>query len=176
MQYDKITIQAIEEKVFKQKVTGGYDPDEVDEFLDDICDEMASMIDEMTALRAQLEQANEALVQAKQATLPPADTSPYSRHKQAPPTEESESIAAILRNAQLVSDNTVREAHERADEIVAKATEDANMRIGGLSKERDILKDEIDALKGALKDYHDRFIGLIDDQKHVLDSAAELLK
>ncbi|NLZ90225.1 MAG: DivIVA domain-containing protein, partial [Clostridiales bacterium] len=37
-----ITVTMIEEKEFKTKVRG-YDPIEVDEFLDDICDEMIDM-------------------------------------------------------------------------------------------------------------------------------------
>ena len=41
----QITIEMIETKEFKTKPRG-YDPQEVDEFLDAICDEMARQLDE----------------------------------------------------------------------------------------------------------------------------------
>lgn len=47
-----ITVAMIEEKEFKTKVRG-YDPVEVDEFLDDICDEMIVMQEEISNLQAQ---------------------------------------------------------------------------------------------------------------------------
>lgn len=48
-----ITVAMIEEKEFKTKVRG-YDPVEVDEFLDDICDEMIVMQEEISNLQARL--------------------------------------------------------------------------------------------------------------------------
>ena len=44
-----ITVAMIEEKEFKTKVRG-YDPVEVDEFLDEICDEMINMQDRIQEL------------------------------------------------------------------------------------------------------------------------------
>ena len=52
-----ITVAMIEEKEFKTKVRG-YDPVEVDEFLDDICDEMIVMQEEISNLQARLAQAS----------------------------------------------------------------------------------------------------------------------
>ena len=43
-----ITVAMIEEKDFKIKMRG-YDPVEVDEFLDEICDEMVAMQDEISS-------------------------------------------------------------------------------------------------------------------------------
>ena len=45
----QITIEMIETKEFKTKPRG-YDPQEVDEFLDAICDEMARQLDEIQSL------------------------------------------------------------------------------------------------------------------------------
>ena len=50
-----ITVAMIEEKEFKTKMRG-YDPVEVDEFLDDICDEMVSMQEEIATLKQRLSQ------------------------------------------------------------------------------------------------------------------------
>ena len=52
-----ITVAMIEEKEFKTKMRG-YDPVEVDEFLDDICDEMVAMQEEIATLTQRLNQAS----------------------------------------------------------------------------------------------------------------------
>ena len=55
----QITIEMIETKEFKTKPRG-YDPQEVDEFLDAICDEMARQLDEIQSLQQQLAAAKAA--------------------------------------------------------------------------------------------------------------------
>ena len=49
-----ITVQAIESKEFKIKRLNGYDPEDVDLFLDEICDHIIAMQEEMDRLHAQL--------------------------------------------------------------------------------------------------------------------------
>ena len=48
-----VTVSQIENKEFKVKVRG-YDPEEVDAFLDDICDEMIAMQEEIANLQGRL--------------------------------------------------------------------------------------------------------------------------
>ena len=69
-----ITVAMIEEKEFKTKMRG-YDPEEVDEFLDEICDEMVAMQEEIATLQARLAQAP----RSNQAAFAPAPAafSPY---------------------------------------------------------------------------------------------------
>ena len=55
----QITIEMIETKEFKTKPRG-YDPQEVDEFLDAICDEMARQLDAIQSLQQQLADAKAA--------------------------------------------------------------------------------------------------------------------
>ena len=50
-----VTIAMIEEKAFKRKLNG-FDPDEVDEFLDEICDTMEAMQKEIVSLQQRLKQ------------------------------------------------------------------------------------------------------------------------
>ena len=54
-----ITVAMIEEKEFKTKMRG-YDPVEVDEFLDAICDEMVALQEEIATLNQRLSQASQA--------------------------------------------------------------------------------------------------------------------
>lgn len=60
-----VTIEMIETKEFKV-IARGYDPKEVDGFLDDIMDEMARLMDEKQSLQQQL-----AAAKAAAAALPP---------------------------------------------------------------------------------------------------------
>ena len=57
MELPRITIKEIEEKEFNIVRTDGYDPQEVDEYLDRIMDEMARQIDEIAMLRQELQAA-----------------------------------------------------------------------------------------------------------------------
>ena len=58
MEQPKITIEQIETKEFGIVKRDGYDPREVDEFLDLIMDEMARQIDEIARLNHELKAAN----------------------------------------------------------------------------------------------------------------------
>ena len=66
-----ITVTMIEEKEFKTKVRG-YDPVEVDEFLDEICDEMIEMQGTIQTLRDQLKQKAAEYTASSFAPLPVA--------------------------------------------------------------------------------------------------------
>ena len=68
-----ITVAMIEEKEFKTKMRG-YDPVEVDEFLDDICDEMVAMQDEIATLNQRLAQASRGPAYPSSAIPAPAVT------------------------------------------------------------------------------------------------------
>ena len=91
----QITIEMIETKEFKTKPRG-YDPQEVDEFLDAICDEMARQMDEIAALQQQLAAAKAArpVVEAPTQQLKPiAPVAP----KAVPDAEASARIEQLLR-------------------------------------------------------------------------------
>lgn len=172
---EKITIEMIEQKEFKTKVRG-YDPEEVDTFLDDICDELAALQDEIDMLNQRLAQTQQ--VPAARPQMPVAPIAQQKPQVQAPAfsDDDTESLKAILLNAQKVADQTIKEAHAKADAIVDKAKSDADKKLGSLETEHTRLQDEIEILKNAAKDYRDRFNQLIDDQKHLLTAQKELFK
>ena len=77
-----ITVTMIEEKEFKTKVRG-YDPVEVDEFLDAICDEMIDMQNTIQTLREQLKQKTEQSASFAPLPVPPVAPAParHPRHE-----------------------------------------------------------------------------------------------
>lgn len=182
----QITVEMIESKEFKTKVRG-YDPAEVDEFLDAICDEMVAMEEEIENLRQQLAQqsAEQArpVVKAEPAPVPaPAPVAAPAPVKAGPvrsavmEKEQQETLNSLLINAQKVADQTVADAHARADAIVAKAQEEIDAKLAGLTEEKVALTEEVENLKKAAADYKERFLRLVQDQKHVLDAETELFK
>ena len=181
-----ITVAMIEEKEFKTKMRG-YDPVEVDEFLDEICDEMVAMQEEISTLQSRLNQAPRAeapFVPAPAAMPVPAPAAmpvpapvPAPRKAEKAETEEaSEAAQRLLAKAQKVYDETLAEAKAEADKILSGAHTRADSGLSDLEEERKALEEEIEMLKAAAKDYRERFERLVEDQQHVLRAETKLFE
>ena len=169
-----ITVAMIEEKEFKTKVRG-YDPVEVDEFLDEICDELIALQDEVASLQEQLAQSRAQAARPARQEQAPAVPPPTMRPQVAPiAKEQEETLRKLLVNAQRVSDETVAEAHARAEAIVAEAQRKAEEAVADIASERESLAQEVETLRKAAKDYRGRFQRLVDDQVHILKAETEL--
>jgi len=173
--HERITVEMIEQKAFRQKARG-YDPNEVDPFLDSICDEMVTLLDEIDTLTRTVNQL-QAQPPVKAAPVQAPAEPPVPRPQAGPAVisdDDLETIRSILSNAKKVSDQTIRDAQDRARAIEASARDEAEKRLGSLEEEHTRLQGEIDTLKSAAKDYRDRFSQLIENQKHVLTAEREL--
>ncbi len=186
-----ITVAMIEEKEFKTKMRG-YDPVEVDEFLDEICDEMVAMQEEIATLNQRLSQASRggaypqvpapAMAQTQipaQIPAPIAAPAPVKAVEKEAADEEkeseiSEAAQKLLARAQKVYDETIAEAKEEADEIIKSARTEAANSIEAMEDKRAELEKEVETLKAAAQDYRDRFLRLIEDQQHILKAETEL--
>ena len=162
-----VTIQMIETKEFKT-VAKGYDPEEVDVFLDDICDQFDEMENEIKSLRASLAKA-----QAAAATPAPAPVVAAPAAKQ---EDSSEAAQRLLRNAQRVSDETIADARSEASKIVADAKAKADSMLQDAQTESARLQGSLDTLRAAANDYRARFKRLVEDQSHLLNAETELFK
>ena len=96
-----ITVAMIEEKEFKTKVRG-YDPVEVDEFLDLICDEMIVLQDEIASLQARLAQASRAQTYSTPVMQRPATVSSS--------IEDNENAQRLINRAQRIYEETIADA------------------------------------------------------------------
>ncbi len=175
----KVTIQAIESKQFDIKPRG-YDRDEVDTFLDEICDEMERMENELEKLKRDLREARA----AAQADAPAQRTkvmAPVAESKSAPAPAPAAPAAAT--NAELISvlelanrlkDETVAEARKRAEEILSKANEQARERLGNLEDEQVSLSNQVEALKKLVAEYRARFTELLQAQQEAMDKISDL--
>ena len=157
---ERVTVDLISTKEFSH-VSKGYNPKEVDEFLDDICDEMERMEAEIKDLRQ------------KTTAVRPAQ--PAAAAASAEPGEDiTNQFREILTTAQQVKDETIRKAKEDAAAIRAKAEAEATERLDGLKEEKDALTRQITELKTTAANYRKQFEELLQAQQEALEKATEL--
>ena len=151
----RITVDEISRKEFSF-ANKGYNQKEVDDFLDDICDEIERMENEIMDLR-----------QKTTAVRPAQEDTGIS-------AENEESFREVLALAVQVKEETLRKAREDAEAIRVKAETEANERLDGLSDERKSLEAEVAALKQTAADYRAQFEALLQAQQEALDKASGL--
>ncbi|MBR6707150.1 MAG: DivIVA domain-containing protein, partial [Clostridia bacterium] len=90
--------------------------------------------------------------------------------------DSSEAAKKLLASAQQVYDQMVADARKEADEIVNSARAKAGNAVADLKEEKERIENEIGILKSTARDYRSRFLRLIEDQTHVINSESELFK
>ena len=152
----RISVEEITNKQFSF-ANKGYNQKEVDDFLDDICDEIERMENEIMDLRQ------------KTTVVRPA-----AQENTGISAENEESFREVLAMAVQVKEETLRKAREDAEAIRVKAETEAAERLDGLSEERRSLEQEVAALKKAAADYRAQFEALLQAQQEALDKATGL--
>ncbi len=154
----RLSITDIESKQFR-RVAYGYEQQEVDEFLDSVCDEMELLQGEMEELTRQLDYARAEVrkVQAASGFVTPAAATPDA------------SFREILEMAQRVKDQTIADAQKKAEEIVADAQATAEAELGSLEEERDRLEETIRELRAQAHEYHDAVAELLRTHQEALE-------
>ncbi len=155
---ERITADVIAEKEFTIE-SRGYSKNEVDTFLDLICEEMDRLNNEIQDLRQKTTMVRPA--------APAAESSGVSR-------ENEDRFREILEMAATVKDETIRKAREDAEAIRLKAETEAGERLNGLAKEQEDLEKEVSALRQAAADYRRQFEELLHAQQEALEKATGL--
>lgn len=150
-----VTIQMIETKEFKI-VPRGYDPEEVDLFLDEIVDEMESLQKEIKALRA-------AGAEDRRAPAPQVQAAPKS-------VGSEETIRTMLVNAQRICDETLADSKKQAQALMSDAQREAESVVFEARAEARRLEESMETLRKAVADYRARFKRLVEDQAHLLEA------
>ncbi len=163
----KITVDVIYQKDFRTKKMG-YDPEEVDGFLDDIIAEMESMNKTISTLQAELREAR---------TARPAATGTVPVVKPAAePASNSGSIQEVLAMAVKLKEDTLGEARAQAKAILEEAEQKAKERLGGLEAEHERLTRQVEEQRRAAASYRERFEALVKAQSEAMDKAGELFE
>ncbi len=154
----------------------GYDPAEVDVFLEQLSAEVDAMLSKIVDLKnrltateqqladtqAQLASANAQLAERVQAPAPvaPAPAPDYSASER--------QISAALIAAQQTADNIVAEAQKNADHICSEADAKARDVIRQALQEKQKELEEIDRLKASREEFKNEYLKLI---QHFMDDA-----
>lgn len=153
---ERITVDLISSKEFSIE-NKGYNRQEVDNFLDDICEEMERMEDEIKELRQKTTVVHPAAPAASGVS----------------PSDEN-SFREILEMAKQVKDETIRKAREDAEAIRSKAETEATERLDGLKEEKENLTHQVSELKTVAANYRARFEELLQAQQEALEKASDL--
>ena len=161
-----LTIDDIYDKEFATK-GGGYDRNDVDQFLDEICDEMTNMLNRIGALEQDLQKARmEAEAAKAHKPEPVAAYEPVSR--------TSETLEGILISAQRLADEAVENAHHKADVIMKEAQDEATKIVDAARSEKETLAGELEALRTSVAEYKEGFLNMINKYKTLLENEALL--
>ena len=161
-----LTIDDILDKEFAVK-GGGYDRDDVDQFLDEICDEMTNMQNYIADLEGKLNRAEEALQQAQtEAVAAPVQEAPV---QQAEPNLGA-TLESMFRRAGLVADDTVKEAEAKAEGIIKEAEEKASQILDDAQEERETIRKSLSDLKAAAGTYRRSFLEMLDKHREALNA------
>lgn len=146
----------------------GYDPAEVDVFLEKISSEVDAMLNKIVDLKNRLTASEQQLAEA-QAQLAQAQAVPVPAPAPVPDYTASErQISAALIAAQQTSDAIVAEAQENAERIRNEADAKAREVIRQALAEKQSEIEEIDRLKASREDFKNEYLKLI---QHFMDEA-----
>ena len=121
-----ITLDTIANKMFSIVTDKGYDMNEVDDFLDEILEEMEAREAEANRLKvqiAQLTQERDQAIAAAQKSA--AQVAPVAATPTVSDRHSGESFELVLTKAKGLYDEILATAESRSDEIIAKANADA---------------------------------------------------
>ena len=183
-----ITVKDIHEKEFSKQVRG-YSIDEVDDFLDELAEQMEVMIKENREALAEAEAAKAELAQLKaektatvaapvvvaeepKSIVAVAPAQPVQQSAAIDEPQYFKNLETTLRetliSAQRLSDETVADARKKANAMIASAEEQAANVTAAAKAEVETHKSEAEELKKAAEDYRARFLRLLEDQAHIL--------
>lgn len=146
----------------------GYDPGEVDVFLEQVSAEVDAMLNKIVDLKNRLTATEQQLADA-QAQLAAAAAAPAPAPAPAPEYSASErQISAALIAAQQTADNIVAEARENAERIRNEADAKAREVIRQALAEKQTEIEEIDRLKASREEFKNEYLKLI---QHFMDDA-----
>jgi cell division initiation protein len=169
-----VTVSDIEQKEFAYKGQG-YDPFDVDQYLDQICDEMIAMQDRIKELEDQLEKARreaDAAVNAVQPVQPVV----VKAEEATPVAKTSQTLESILLSAQKLADGAVEDARRRAEAIVKEAQDQAGSIIEDAREEKATLEKSVETLRTSTAEFKTKFLSMLEAQKALVESNASLFK
>ena len=148
----RITVDSILDKKFST-VAKGFNQQEVDESLDQICDEFDRRDAEMNALRQEIAQLKAAQADGRETLGAFCNTVPQQTR---PEAATDDSFREILEMAKRVKDQTIADAQTKASQILANAENEARQQLSDLTKQKEDLTAQVNSLKASAKSYYEQ--------------------
>ena len=187
-----ISVKDIQEKEFSRQKRDGYNIEEVDDFLDEISDQLSVLIRENMALAEQVK-----ALQAENEKLEASASAPASAAAEPAPAPIPAPVEAVssdepaydepsyfknlqltlrdtLINAQRIADETVAEARKKAQEVITGAEEQAATTVSNAKAEAESVKAEADNIRKTIATYRANFRRLVEGQVQVLKETDSL--
>ena len=164
-----ISVKDIKEKDFSAQ-KHGYSIEEVDDFLDEIADQVSELIRENFALKNELQAAQEAASEqvAVQQEAPAAiDDQGYFNDLQ-------NAMRESLINANRIAEETRKAAEQEAANKISAANAQAGAIIEEAQAQVEAAKAEIEALKENAANYRAAFVKMLEEQANVLKASENL--
>ena len=184
-----ISVRDIQEKEFGTQATGGYNIEQVDDFLDEISEQMAALVRENLELNRQIKSLEVELTAARaQAAAAEAKTPDYNEKSYFENLQNA--MRESLIGAQRIADETLEEANrkaqktvgdaqtqadqitvsarEKADALINKAREEADALAADAKGRVDVLEKRYEALKASAASFKADFSRILDQQAAAL--------
>ena len=184
-----ISVRDIQEKEFGTQASGGYNIEQVDDFLDEISEQMAALVRENLELNKQIKtlegdvKAAREAAEAAEAKTPDYNEKGYFANLQ-------NAMRESLIGAQRIADETLEEANRQAqktvadakaqaeeitgsakaqaDALVSQAQQEAEEKTADAQSRLETLEKKYDALKTAAASYKAEFSRILDQQATAL--------
>ncbi len=167
-----ISVKDIQEKEFSTQASNGYNVEQVDDFLDELAEQLGALIRENLALNGQVRQLEENLRAAKAETaeavkrLPDYNEGEYFRNLE-------KSIREALIGAQRIADETVAAANAKAEKTVADANAQAEKTVADASAQAEKTVADAEAQARATKDEAEQTVSALRDEMERLRTGIE---
>ena len=172
-----ISVRDIQEKEFATQAKNGYNVEEVDDFLDEIAEQMAALVRENLEMKKQAAEMEAELEAAKKQT-PDYNEKVYFENLQ-------KSMREAMIGAQRIADETKAEAEAQAAQTKAEAEELANVTLakaqaeadkvtGGAQAKLNALTEQYEAMKAAAKAFKADFGSILEAGNALLKDKTNL--
>lgn len=174
-----ITVKDIQEKEFSIQAAEGYNPEQVDDFLDALADQLGAMNREMAALNNRIKELEAALAAAESKT-PDYDETGYFKNLESAMRESligAQRIAdETVSEAKRTAEKTVADANAQAEKTVADANAQAETMVASAQNTAAEIKADYEQLRAMADTYRENFKKILEEQLAVLTAKETLLK
>ena len=181
-----ISVKDIQEKVFPTQASNGYDVEQVDDFLDEIAEQLSALIRENLLLKGETNKLEQELA-AKDKALQEAVSKTPDYNEEGYFKNLQSAMRDTLISAQRVADETLSAAKSEADRLAADSRAEADRIVEKARSEAAAMTDraqnaaasakaEYESLKASAENYRASFRKLVEEQLLALKANDILFK